>query len=52
MQQFCGPVQYVAGGDVVVQMAPSCLTPAELEMVMAWRAEHGAATQAGNEVTA
>lgn len=42
MQQFCGPVQYVAGGDVVVQVAPSCLTPAELDMVMAWRTERAA----------
>ena len=44
MQQFCGPVQYVAGGDVVVQVAPSCLTPAELAMVMAWRAKRDEVT--------
>lgn len=41
IQQFSGPVQHVAGRDVVVvqQVVPSCLTPEEFALVLAYRAE-------------
>ena len=40
MQQFFGPIQYAAAGDVVVrQVVPSCLTPEEFALVLAYRAE-------------
>ena len=41
IQKFIGPVQHVAGRDVVVvqQVVPSCLSPEEFELVLAYRAE-------------
>ena len=41
IQKFNGPVQHVAGRDVVVvqQVVPSCLSPEEFELVLAYRAE-------------
>ena len=51
IQQFNGPVQHVAGRDVVVvqQVVPSCLTPEEFALVLAYRAERARRQREGDE---